>query len=107
MGNVTLPRSRSLTVIAQDPSIRYQAGPKAGQIVTARVRVPAESLAPGPCGYRLHCIDYDATSDTYYDTAIDDDRDLFEEPVNGTPKEIARYNERLLTDPNFHCQNVY
>ena len=107
MGNVTLPRSRSLTVIAQDPSIRYQLGPKAGQIVTARIRVPAESLAPGPCGYRLHCIDYDATSDTYYDTAIPEDQDLYEEPVNGTDKEIARYNERLLTDPNFHCQNVY
>jgi hypothetical protein len=107
MGHITLPRWRSLTVIAQDPSIRYGQGPKKGQIVTARIRIPAESLAPGPCGYRLHCIDYDATSDTYYDTGIPEDGDLFEEPVNGTAKEIAAYNERLLTDPNFHCQNVY
>ena len=99
------PRVRYLTVIAQDPSIKYKQGRKKGQIVTARVRIPAESLAPGPCGYRLHCVDYDATSNTYYDTSIPEDRDLFEEPTD--PKGIARYNQRLLTDPNFHCQNVY
>jgi hypothetical protein len=107
MARVALPRYRQLTVIAQDPSVKYPRGPRAGQIVTARVRLPAESLAPGPCGYRLHCIDYDATSDTYYDTAIPEDRDLFEEPVDATPEDIERYNERLLTDPSFHCQNVY
>ena len=102
-----LPRYRYLTVIAQDPSVTYPAGPRAGQIVTAKVRVPAESLAPGPCGYRLHCIDYDATTDTYYDTSLPEDHDPFEEPADPTPAAIAKYNERLLNDPNFHCQNVY
>jgi len=105
MAKVTLPRSRRLTVIAQDPSIRYRRGPRAGQIVTARVNVPAESLQPGPCGYRLHCIDYDATSNTYYDTNLPEDVDPFQEPLDVAG--IGAYNERLLSDPNFHCQNVY
>jgi hypothetical protein len=101
----TLPRFRTLTVIAQDPSTRYKRGPRKGQIVTARVRIPAESLGPGPCGYRLHCVDYDATSDTYYATSIPENEDRYEEPAN--PRDTERYNERLLTDPSFHCQNVY
>lgn len=107
MVHTALPRTRQLTVIAQDPSIKYKKGPRRGQIVTARVRIPAESLAPGPCGYRLHCVDYDATSDTYYDTSIPEDVDPYEEPLDPNPREIARYNERLLSDPSFHCQNVY
>jgi hypothetical protein len=104
MANAPLSRTRLLTVIAQDPSIRYKAGPRAGQIVTARVRIPAESLQPGPCGYRIHVVDYDSTSDVFYDTAVGDD-DAYEEPSK--PTKLAAYNERLLTDPSFHCQNVY
>jgi hypothetical protein len=106
MGNATkLPRTRRLTVIAQDPSITYKRGPRAGQIVTSNLRIPAESLAPGPCGYRLHCIDYDATTDTYYETGIAEDADDYCEPANGS--DFAAYNQRLLTEPSFHCQNVY
>lgn len=106
MGNATkLPRTRRLTVIAQDPTIRYQNGPRAKQIVVANLRIPAESLAPGPCGYRLHCIDYDATTDTYYDTGIAEDADAYAEPVESVDPEA--YNERLLSEPSFHCQNVY
>jgi hypothetical protein len=48
-------RTRKLTIVAQDPAIRV--GEK---IVTTQVDVPAENLAPGPRGYRLHIIDYDA-----------------------------------------------
>jgi len=107
MAHVALPRYRQLTVIAQDPSVTYPRGPRKGQIVTARIRVPAESLAPGPCGYRLHCIDFDATTDTYYDTGISETEDRYEEPADPTPAAIERYNKRLLTEPDFHCQNVY
>ena len=99
MPRAPLPRSRQLTVIAQDPSIRYKRGPRAGQIVTARVRIPAETLAPGPCGYRVHCVDYDATTDTYYDTSIPDDRDAYDG--------FEEKTDELLADPSFHCQNVY
>jgi hypothetical protein len=104
MAEAPLPRTRLLTVIAQDPAVRYKAGPRAGQIVTARIRVPAESLQRGPCGYRIHVVDYDSTSDIYYDTGIGD-ADEYEEPLH--PAEIAAYNERLLTEPSFHCQNAY
>ena len=99
-------RTRVLTVVAQDPLFKYPEGhEKAGRIVTARVRVPAETLAPGPCGYRVHCIDYDATTNTYYDTSLprevdDKGRPLqspFDDPDDAT----------ILGNPSFHCQNAY
>jgi hypothetical protein len=73
-----LPRTRQLTIIAGDPTLRHPAGPKKGRVVTAKITIPAEKLDPGPRGYRVHCIDYDASSDTYYDTAISESEDLFE-----------------------------
>lgn len=97
MAIATLPRTRQLTVIAEDPALVYTKGPKKGRIVTAKITVPAERLDPGPRGYRVHVIDYDATTDTYYDTGIPDDKDLYEDASN----------EVLLNDPNFHCQNAY
>lgn len=101
-----LPRMRTLTVVAQDPSVTWQAGPRKGRIVTARVRVPAEVLARGPCGYRVHCVDFDATHDVHYNTSIPDDEDRWEERANDR-RSAKAFNESLLRDPNFHCQNVY
>jgi hypothetical protein len=97
MPTATLPRTRLLTVIAEDPALRHTTGPKKGRIVTAKISVPAERLDPGPRGYRVHCIDYDATSDTYYDTGIADDVDAYADASDDV----------LLSDPNFHCQNAY
>jgi hypothetical protein len=93
----TQPRTRQLTVIAEDPALVYTKGPKKGRIVTAKISIPAERLDPGPRGYRIHVIDYDATTDTYYDTGISDEKDLYED----APDDV------LLNDPNFHCQNAY
>lgn len=92
-------RTRTLTIVAQDPLFTYPEGhPKAGRIVTAKIRVPRETLSAGPRGYRVHCIDYDATTNTYYNTKLpDDDDDRFDDPDDKT----------ILGDPNFHCQNVY
>jgi hypothetical protein len=106
MANPAPSRTRKLTIIAQDPSIRYKKGPRKGRIVTARVRVPAEILARGPCGYRVHCIDFNATEDRHYNTAVQDHVDQWEEPGND-PRRAAAFNDALLEDPNFHCQNVY
>lgn len=100
------PRTRRLTVIAQDPSIRYKAGPKKGRIVTARVSVPAEELDRGPCGYRVHVVDFDATSDRHYDTGISNTEDQWEEKVKDR-RGAAAFNASLLDNPSFHCQNVY
>ena len=92
-------RTRELTVVAQDPLLVYPEGhPKAGRIVTAKIRVPRETLADGPRGYRVHCIDFDATTNTYYDTRLPaDDDPSFDDPTDAT----------ILGDPNFHCQNAY
>jgi hypothetical protein len=97
MPAATQPRTRQLTVIAQDPGLRYPAGPRKGEIVKARITVPAETLGPGPRGYRVNCVDYDSTTDTYYETGISSEVDAFEDAGNDV----------LLNDPNFHCQNVY
>ena len=91
--------TRRLTIIAQDPSVR-DAHKK---IIRATVEVPAEDFAPGPWGYRVHVVDYDSSSNLLY-------RPLkYDRPRNGLdvdPFENAS-DEELLTNPNFHAQNVY
>ena len=55
--SATLPLLRYLTVIAQDPLLTYKReGPNRGRIVTAQVRIAAESLGRGPSGYRIHAV---------------------------------------------------
>ena len=45
-------RTRSLRIIAQDPSVKVD-----GKILTARVEVPAEDLQAGPWGPRVQIVD--------------------------------------------------
>jgi hypothetical protein len=86
------PPTRSLTVIAQDPSVKHN-----GKILRTTVQVPLEALRPGPEGYRVRIIDYDVTTGALY------------RPVNLNGKD--RYanvtDDVLLRDPGFHAQNVY
>ena len=91
-------RTRKLTIIAQDPSILVD-----GKILRTEVEIPAEELQPGPWGYRVHTLDFDSSTGTLYrprkyppltDGATDD------------PYKEASDN-KLLSDPNFHSQNVY
>lgn len=93
MTHLPAPRTRRLTVLAQDPSIRHR-----GKILRTQVEVPAEELGPGPRGYRVHVIDYDVSTDTFYRPR---ETDLDKDPFEDTP------DEELLRDPTFHCQNVY
>jgi hypothetical protein len=93
-----LPRTRSFTIVAQDPEIKDSDG----NILTATVQIPAETVAPGPCGYRVHVIDYDSSTATHYIPLAYQKRqaeyvDPFQKPGN----------ELILTNPNFHAQNVY
>lgn len=105
----SLPNSRTLTVIAQDPSIKFR-----GQILTAELTVPAEELLAGPCGYRVNVIDYDASTGTLYKPMIYG-RSLdgkYEDPFafkqsRRTSVRARRLQQRLLGDPRFHAQNVY
>ncbi|HEX5872544.1 MAG TPA: hypothetical protein VFY65_19075, partial [Longimicrobium sp.] len=98
---VTLPHTRTLTVIAQDPHVRNPDG----TLVRAQVEIPAEDLAAGPWGYRVHVIDYDASTGTLYaprpvpNPPIVDGR--YVDPYQGAP------DDTLLNDPGFHAQNVY
>ncbi|MBM3810642.1 MAG: hypothetical protein FJW20_03290 [Acidimicrobiia bacterium] len=85
--------SRKLTIIAQDPGVRVK-----GEILTAQVDVPAEPLLPGPRGYRVQVIDYDASSASFHTPArIPSTKDRF----------LNASSSRLLKDPAFHAQNVY
>ena len=72
-----------------------------------QIEVPAEELAPGPRGYRVHVVDYDTSTNTLY------------QPQSYNPLQDNCYSdpfakqiedgeiERLLEEPGFHAQNVY
>lgn len=87
--------TRRVTVLAQDPAVR---GP-GGRALTTHVVVPAERLEPGPKGHRIHVIDYDASTDTYYKPR---ETELESDPYDGVTD-----LDRLVGDPYFHQQNVY
>jgi hypothetical protein len=85
--------TRWLSIIAQDPRVEHH-----GAILRTQVAVPRERLAPGPRGYRVHVLDYDASSDTLYRAPrVDDEKDRYAKASDTV----------LLGDPGFHAQNVY
>lgn len=104
-----LPPTRKLTVIAKDPGLRTANG----TMVFARVDVPAELLAPGPTGYRIKVVDYNATERRAYDSRqryqTKDRRKLLDPfaPRGSERIDSPSYQARLLADPNFHSQNCY
>lgn len=86
---------REWTILAQDPAIL---GP-GGKALTTTVSLPAERMERGPKGFRVHVIDYDASSDTFYRSR---DKDLDTDPfVDVTDI------DKLVNNPHFHQQNVY
>ena len=86
-------RTRRLTVVAQDPSVKVD-----GKILRAEVEVPEEDLHPGPRGYRVQVIDYDASTGKLY-------RPLAQ-GLDGDPFAAANDAE-LIRNPAFHAQNAY
>ncbi len=94
-------RLRKMRIVAQDPSVTVN-----GAILTAEVDVPAEELAPGPRGYRVHVVDYDAsTGHLYapleYSAPVPRSPNWLENPAAPVPDAV------ILGDPGFHAQNVY
>jgi len=81
------------TVIAQDPSVKDENG----RILTARIMVPSARLEPGPRSARFHVVDYDATTGTYHPPG----------PVLERDDGFRDVNENVLSDHNFHAQQVY
>ena len=78
-------------IVAQDPGVR-----RAGRILTAQVSVPWEDLEPGPLGHRVHVVDYDASTKTFY-------RPAPASLLEGDPPD----DDLILGEPSFHAQNVY
>ena len=96
------PRTRKLTIIAQDPSITVD-----GKVLTTEVEIPAEELAPGPRGHRVHVIDYDTSTGTLY-MPLEYDPLKDGQYIDPFKEAADRHDdEELLEDPRFHAQNVY
>ena len=94
----TLLRNQQLRIIAQDPAVK-----SGGRIITSPVQVPAEELAPGPWGHRVQVLDFDASTQTLY-------RPLkYRQSADGPVVDpfAQASDEKLLSDPRFHAQNVY
>jgi hypothetical protein len=85
-----------MTIIAQDPGVRRK-----GKILTARIAVPAEDLLPGPLGYRVQVVDYDATKRLFHGS-----HDL-PERYEDEPASWQDGAGGLVSDFRFHAQNVY
>lgn len=102
------PNIRTMTILAQDPSVRY--GEADGALAFAQVELPAEILAHGPKGYRVRVVDYDASSASLYrdEVASRNEADDLSDPfARGENESQAEHEQRLLANPNFHCQNAY
>jgi hypothetical protein len=93
-----LPATRTMTVIAQDPSVRQRDGRR---ILMASIAIPAEALSAGPVGYRVQVVDYDASSRRFNGA-----HDL---PATGDaePRAWRAGEPRIVDDYRFHAQNVY
>jgi hypothetical protein len=87
-----------MSVIAQDPSFRTRDGK---HILMAKVTVPAEIVAPGPRGYRVHVIDYDSTTGRYHGAHA------LPAEYEDEPKAWQDGAPSILDDYRFHAQNVY
>lgn len=97
---------RRLTILAQDPQVRLSNG----SLAFAEVDVPAENLAAGPMGYRVKVVDYDATSERLYKALASyqaPDGALIDPFRRRDGETSGQFENRLLSDPNFHAQNVY
>ncbi|MBN1360459.1 MAG: hypothetical protein JW993_07700 [Sedimentisphaerales bacterium] len=89
-----MPGTRTLTIIAQDPSIKDANG----KILKTPVRIPYENLQPGPRGYRVHVVDYDSSQRVLYrPPVVEDGFDPYARASDAT----------LLREPAFHAQNAY
>ena len=95
-------RLQKLTIIAKDPSVTVD-GKTDGKILTTQVEIPSEELSPGPRGYRVQVVDFDASNGLLYpplEYRILADG-TYNDPFVEEPTEV------LVSDPAFHAQNVY
>lgn len=88
-----------VTIVGQDPDVLDGNG----RILTARVRVPAGRIEPGPRSHRFHVIDYDAATGIYVPPGQAD--------LGADNRKGGRFHdppdEVILGDPAFHAQHVW
>jgi len=90
---VNAPRTRRMTVLAQDPSVLHD-----GRPLLRDVQVFNEDLDPGPAGHRFRVIDYDASANAYIPPApLEPEVDY---------RQVTDV-EALVADPRFHAQNAF
>lgn len=101
----SLPRTRFLTIVAQDPSVKDPGKIGTGRsILTEKIEIPAEDLSPGPYGYRIHVVDYDSSTGTHYKPLVYPELDFsgkYPDPFGNIT------DDEILNNPRFHAQNVY
>jgi hypothetical protein len=78
-------------IVALDPSVRGSDK----KILTAVIEIPNERLAPGPRGYRVQVVDYDASNQILYQPAP------YRESDN---RKVPAHPEK---DRAFHARNTY
>lgn len=78
-------------IVALDPSVRGVDN----KVLYADIEIPNENLAPGPRGYRVQFIDYDASHQVLY------------EPTPYDEKKNLRLPAKLEKDRGFHARNAY
>jgi hypothetical protein len=97
-------RTRLMTIIAQDPRVRY-----GDRIARACVPVPVDRLEPGPRSSRFHVVDYDASAGLLHDPVdlTDPAVDMAVRAWSYRDRFLDAADETLLEDPAFRAQNVY
>jgi hypothetical protein len=93
--------TRKLTILALDPSVRDGSG-----ILRTQIEIPNESLSAGPRGYRVHVIDYDASTGAWRAPARLPAGVNCESAAPRDPFETAA-DEKLLEDRSFHAFMTY
>ena len=96
-GTTAAPLTRQMTVIAQDPSVKDARG----NILMAAIDVPGDDLLPGPIGYRVQLVDYDASTGTYHGAHVLPASYALE------PASWKNGDGRIVGDFTFHAQNTY
>jgi hypothetical protein len=94
--------TRRITILALDPSVKDR-----GKMLRTQIEIPNEVLDAGPCGHRIHVIDYDSTSDVLHPpipipAGVNRDDGLPDDPFENVTDDKA-----LLNSPAFHAWMTY
>jgi hypothetical protein len=90
-----------LTILALDPSVHDN-----GRLLRTQIEIPDEFLRKGPRGYRVHVVDYDATTGSFHPSAS---LPAGRKGQSGPPPDPFERlsDDRLLSDRSFHAFTAY